>query len=329
MTNLRNLYRQMVLSRRLDEECTALHHQGAIYGYAPFLGQEAAQVGSASALDPARDFAFPTYREFAAAVVLGVDPVAILCHHRGYGDGGLFNSADRHVAPLNSVVGGTALHATGWAMGARLDGSDGCALAYFGDGASSQGEVHEAMNFAAIFGAPVIFFCQNNGWAISVPTDKQVGGGSVAARASGYGIPGVRVDGNDVVAVYEATSEAVERARAGDGPTVIEAMTYRLGPHATSDDPSRYRDKVEEEQWRLRDPIGVAHAALTTAGADDEAFFAEVERETAAEIARIRRDFAAFVPATLREQLELVYEQMPPTVRAQIGAWIDAGGPHV
>src|SRR5581483_12103460 len=233
----------------------------------------------AAALDPARDFAFPTYRDVGVAVTLGVDPAAMLAHHRGFADGGGFDGLAARVAPISSVVGGTALHAAGFAMGAKLDGTGGCAIAYFGEGGSSQGEVHEAMNFASVFELPVVFFCQNNQWAISVPASRQVGGGSVAARAAGYGLAGAQVDGNDVVAVYEATAAAIERGRSGGGATVIEALTYRLGPHATSDDPSRYRSGEEEAAWREREPLVLARRRLLETGEADQAWFGEVDRE--------------------------------------------------
>jgi pyruvate dehydrogenase E1 component alpha subunit len=323
------LYRQMARVRLLEEEAVALHRQGVLKGFAPATGQEAAQVGSAAALDPALDFAFPTYREFGAMVTLGVDPVALLAHHRGLGDGGTFDAAGAHVAPMNSVVGGTALHAVGWAMGAKLDGDAACALAYFGDGASSQGEVHEALNFAAVFTLPVVFFCQNNGWAISVPTSAQVGGGSVAARAAGYGLSGVQVDGNDVVAVHEAVGEAVRRARRGAGATIVEAMTYRRGPHATSDDPSRYRDAAEEASWRARDPLVRSRERLLAAGQTDGEQLERIDAELAAEVARVGDALLAQTPPTLREQFELVYVRSPAAQRERTATWLEAEAAHV
>jgi pyruvate dehydrogenase E1 component alpha subunit len=198
-------------------------------------------------------------------------------------------------------------------MGAKLDGTGGCAIAYFGDGASSQGEVHEAMNFAGVFGLPVVFFCQNNGWAISVPSSAQIAGGSVAARAAGYGIEGVTVDGNDVLAVHDATAAAVARAREGEGATVIEALTYRVGPHATSDDPSRYRTELQE--WR--DPLALVAAQL------EEAFLAEVDADVAAEVEAFRERVLALEPPTFEEQLGLVFEQPPDSALAQARRWVE------
>jgi pyruvate dehydrogenase E1 component alpha subunit len=314
---LRDLYRTMARVRALNDEAVRLQRQGVLLGFAPCVGQEAAQVGSAACLDRSRDFAFQTYRELGVAVTLGVDPAGLLAHFRGYGDGGRYDIRASRLAPLQSVVGGTALHAAGFALGAKLDGTGGCAIAYFGDGASSQGEVHEAMNFAGLFALPVVFFCQNNHWAISVPAAGQIAGGSVAARAAGYGLPGVAVDGNDVLEVHEATAEAVARARGGGGATVIEAVTYRLGPHATSDDPSRYRTEAEESAWRERDPLVLAAEGL------EDAFLAEVAADAAREAEEVRERVLALGPTSLEEQLALVYEQPPASALAQAQRWLE------
>ena len=230
---LRELYSLMVAVRHLDTSAIAWQRQGIIPGYAPELGQEAAQVGSGYAVDTTRDFVFPTYREMGVARTMGVDMVAYMSTHKATWHGGLYNPMESRLAPIQAVVAGSVLHAVGWAHGQTLDGKDGVALTYFGDGASSQGDVHEAMNFAAVMKAPVVFFVQNNGWAISVPTERQVAGGSVAARAAGYGMPALQIDGDDVVAVLEATRRAFAHARSGNGPVLIEAMTYRRGPHST------------------------------------------------------------------------------------------------
>ena len=234
---LRELYSMMVAVLHLDTSAIAWQRQGIIPGYAPELGQEAAQVGSGYAVDTTRDFVVPTYREMGVARTMGVDMVAYMSTHKATWHGGLYNPMETRLAPIQAVVAGSVLHAVGWAHGQTLDEKDGVALTYFGDGASSQGDVHEAMNFAAVMKAPVVFFVQNNGWAISVPTERQVAGGSVAARAAGYGMPALQIDGDDVVAVDEATRRAFAHARAGNGPVLIEAMTYRRGPHSTSDDP--------------------------------------------------------------------------------------------
>ena len=284
----RGLYRDMRTARDLDTEAIALQRQGVFPAYVSVRGQEAAQVGSASALDPTRDFVFPTYREMASALAYGVEMVGYMATHRALWHGGLYDVMGSRFGAINAVVGGPVPHAVGWAVGERLRGDQGVAMAYFGDGASSEGDVHEAMNFAGVFTAPVVFFCQNNQWALSVPNDRQVAGGSIAARAEGYGMPGVLVDGNDAGAVYTATAEAVERARAGGGPTVIEALTYRVEPHSTSDDPGRYRDEAAADRWRRRDPVDLLRTAMLRAGHADEEFLAAVDAEAAKRAEEIR-----------------------------------------
>lgn len=318
---LRRLYRTMVTVRLLDLDGVAMQRQGIMPGYAPMRGQEAAQVGSAAAIDLARDFAFPTYRELGVAVTMGVDPVAYLASHQGAWHGGMWDAAAARLAPINAVVGGAVTHAVGWALGAKLDRSGGVAVAYFGDGASSQGDIHEAMNTAGVSRLPVVFFCQNNGWAISVPTDRQVAGGSVAARAAGYGMPGVRVDGNDVLAVYRATRAAIELARAGGGPTVIEAMTYRSGPHSTSDDPGRYRSLDEEQSWLARDPLILCEEVLRETGTVGDDFFAEVSDTASALVDRVRADVAALGGRPSEEMFDFVFANPPAALLGQKRAW--------
>ncbi|GHF44392.1 pyruvate dehydrogenase E1 component alpha subunit [Amycolatopsis bartoniae] len=316
--DLTELYRLMLVTRRLDEEAIALQRQGVLPGYAPMKGQEAAQVGSAAALDRNRDFGFPNYRDLGAAVALGVDLVGYLATHLGVWHGGLYDPRASRLAPFNAVVGGPVPHAVGWAMGAKLDDTRGVALTWFGDGASSQGDVHEAMNFAAVSRLPVVFFCQNNGWAISVPTERQVAGGSVAARAAGYGIEGVRVDGNDVLAVHEATVEAVERARDGGGPTVIEAMTYRMGPHSTSDDPGRYRTLEEEQKWAERDPLIRAAAQLPPET------LALAEKHATEVVRQVRDGLQALEQRPGEELFSFVYREPTQALLDQQRAWQEA-----
>src|SRR5688572_19979321 len=233
---LRELLRHMVRARRLDRECMALQRQGELTVYPPFEGQEAAQVGSAFALG-AEDWAFPTFRELAAALVRGVDPMQYLWYHRGTWHGGPYDPRATRFGPICVPVATQICHAVGVAMGLEKDGIEACALAYLGDGSASEGDFHEGANLAAVFGAPAILFCQNNGWAISVPTALQTAG-EIWKRAEGLGFHGIRVDGNDVLAVYRATREAATRARSGRGPTLIEAMTYRMGPRPTAADGS-------------------------------------------------------------------------------------------
>jgi pyruvate dehydrogenase E1 component alpha subunit len=312
---LRALYRHMVRARRLDRECMALQRQGELTVYPPFEGQEAAQIGSAYALGR-EDWAFPTFRELAAAIVRGVDPVQYLAYHRGTWHGGPYDPRATRFGPICVPVATQICHAVGVAMGLRMDGSDGCALAYFGDGSASEGDFHEGANLAAVFGAPAILFCQNNGWAISVPTGLQTAG-EIWERARGLGFPGVRVDGNDVLAVYRVTSEAVQRARAGEGPTLIEALTYRLGPHTTADDAARYRDEDEVERWRAFDPIGRYRAWLLAAGHADEAFVAEVDEEAAAWVGEVRAGITSSEPPPAEWVFDWTFADAGPELARQ------------
>ena len=249
-----------MLVRRVDAEATALQRQGELGLWASLLGQEAAQVGSGRALRP-QDYAFPTYREHGVAWCRGVDPLNLLGLFRGVNHGG-WDPDEKNFHLYTIVIGAQTLHATGYAMGIQRDGDvgtgdperDAAVIAYFGDGATTQGDVNEAFVFAAVQNAPVVFFCQNNQWAISEPIEKQTRI-PLYQRASGFGFPGVRVDGNDVLAVYAVTKAALDDAREGNGPTFIEAFTYRMGAHTTSDDPTRYRVAAEVEVWKQRDPI--------------------------------------------------------------------------
>jgi pyruvate dehydrogenase E1 component alpha subunit len=318
---LRELFSLMVAVRHLDSSAIAWQRQGIIPGYAPELGQEAAQVGSGYAVDTTRDFVFPTYREMGVARAMGVDMVAYMSTHKATWHGGLYDPLQSRLAPIQAVVGGSVLHAVGWAHGQTLDQKDGVAMTYFGDGASSQGDIHEAMNFAAVMKAPVVFFVQNNGWAISVPTERQVAGGSVAARAAGYGMPAQRIDGNDVVAVVEATRRAFAHARAGNGPVLIEAMTYRRGPHSTSDDPGRYRSLNEERDDAGEDPLERFRRRLLADGVADEAFFAEALAAAKAEEEHIRAGIQALGPRPGTEMFDLVFQETTPALQAQAANW--------
>jgi len=318
---LRELYTLMAAVRHLDTSAIAWQRQGIIPGYAPELGQEAAQVGSAYAVDTSRDFVFPTYREMGVARTMGVDMVGYMSTHKATWHGGLYNPLESRLAPIQAVVAGSVLHAVGWAHGQTLENATGVALTYFGDGASSQGDVHEALNFAAVMKAPVVFFVQNNGWAISVPTERQVAGGSVAARAAGYGMPALQVDGNDVVAVVEATRRAFAHARAGYGPVLIEAMTYRRGPHSTSDDPGRYRSLDEERDGAGADPLERLKQRLLAEGLADEAFFAEALAAAKAEEEAIRTGIQALGSRPGTEMFDLVFQEPTPALQAQAATW--------
>jgi len=258
-----SLFEDMTVIRRIDVEATALQRQGELALWPPLLGQEAAQIGSGRSLR-GDDFVFSSYRENGVAYCRGVDLTDLLRVWRGNASGGWDPYAINMATP-QIIIGAQTLHATGYAMGIQNDGADSVAVTYFGDGATSEGDVNEAMVFAASFQAPVVFFCTNNHWAISEPVRLQ-SHIQLADRAAGFGIPSLRVDGNDVLAVMAATRVALDRARRGGGPTFIEAVTYRMGPHTTADDPTRYRDANELEDWAAKDPISRVAALLERKG---------------------------------------------------------------
>ena len=281
---LKEMHRQMVVIRRFDTEAANLQRQGQLALWIPSLGQEAAQVGSATATRP-QDHIFPAYREHVIARMRGVDPIKIIELLRGLSHGGWDPKEFNNFHLYTLVLGSQALHATGYAMGMTLDGSTGsgnvetdeAVVVYFGDGASSQGDVNEALVFAASYQTPQLFFLQNNHWAISVPVTRQ-SRTPLYLRPSGFGIPGVQVDGNDVLASYAVTRNYLDEARTGGGPRFIEALTYRMGAHTTSDDPTKYRDDKELDFWSRHDPIARSEKYLRALGAGD-AFFAEITQE--------------------------------------------------
>jgi 2-oxoisovalerate dehydrogenase E1 component alpha subunit len=314
---LRDALELLIRARRLDRECVALQRDGELTVYPPFEGQEAAQVGSALALGD-DDFVFPSFRELAVALARGVDVVEYLQYHRGTWHGGAYDAFASNVAPICVPVATQIVHAVGWALGNKLDDSGRCAIAYFGDGSASEGDFHEGANLAAVFRVPVVLFCQNNRWAISVPGEEQYAA-PIVDRAAGYGIPGVRVDGNDMLAVYRATREAVERARRGDGPTLIEALTYRIGSHTTSDDATRYRDEAEVDAWRARDPIERYRRWLLSAGHVDDAAVAEIERRAESWIADVRAAVTALGTPPREELFAFAYADPPPDVETGAG----------
>ncbi|WP_300082408.1 pyruvate dehydrogenase (acetyl-transferring) E1 component subunit alpha [Propioniciclava sp.] len=319
--------RTMTLARRFDAEATALQRKGELGLWVPLLGQEAAQVGSGAAVGP-RDEVIPSYREHAVAMMMGVDPVAMLGTFRGSTMVDWDSRALRfHL--YSFVIGTQALHAVGYAMGMQRDGlvgnedpdANGALIVYFGDGATSQGDVNEALVFAASYQTPTVFFVQNNQWAISEPIELQ-SRIPLYRRASGFGIPAVRVDGNDVLAVQAVTEWALDRARRGEGPTFIEAFTYRLGAHTTSDDPTKYRHRDEEDAWRAKDPLLRLQMYLLARDAIDEAWLAELEAEADALGVRIREGCLALANPKLEDYWALTYAQLPDALVAQRDAYL-------
>lgn len=279
LDRLPELYQTMVIARGLDEEFINLQRQGQLALYPSCRGQEAAQVGSAAALRET-DWLFPQYRELGVFLVRGIDPGGVGITWRGAWPGGM-GLVERCVAPISIPIGTQALHAVGAAMASTWLDDHGVTMVFIGDGATSEGDVHEALNLAAVRQAPCIFFVQNNGWAISTPTSEQFRTPTLSQRADGYGMPGIRIDGNDVTVCYLAVAEAAKRARQGGGPTFIEAVTYRMGAHTTSDDPSRYRSAEEVAGWEARDPLTRCEAYLRHTGVWTEALSEQVTEETA------------------------------------------------
>jgi pyruvate dehydrogenase E1 component alpha subunit len=309
------LYEMMVVTRDLDTELVNLQRQGELALFASCRGQEAAQVGAAACLRKT-DWLFPQYRELGVFLVRGIPPGNIGAAWRGTWHGGL-EFTRKCCAPISIPVGTQALHAVGAAMAAQRLGEDSTTVAFIGDGATSEGDVHEALNFAAVFKAPCVFYVQNNHWAISVRLDKQTAAPSIAHKAIGYGMPGIRVDGNDVLACYAVMAEAAARAWAGGGPTLIEAVTYRLGPHTTSDDPTRYRSQRELEGWMALDPIPRYRTYLEGQGLWSE----RLDERITARSTRLRADLRNAVfeapDIDVDEVFTTVYAQITPALEAQ------------
>ncbi|KUL35977.1 pyruvate dehydrogenase (acetyl-transferring) E1 component subunit alpha [Streptomyces sp. NRRL F-4489] len=284
---LKRLYAELVRGRRYNTQATALTRQGRLAVYPSSTGQEACQVAAALALQE-QDWLFPSYRDTLAAVARGLDPVQALTLLRGDWHTG-YDPYEHRVAPLCTPLATQLPHAVGLAHAARLKGDDVVALAMVGDGGTSEGDFHEALNFAAVWQAPVVFLVQNNGFAISVPLAKQTAAPSLAHKAVGYGMPGRLVDGNDAPAMHEVLTDAVRRAREGGGPTLVEAVTYRLDAHTNADDATRYRTEAEVETWRAHDPIALMERELTDRGLLTDAF-AAATRESAEQLAAALRD---------------------------------------
>lgn len=313
--DLLELFRLMLLSRRADLEANALQRQGELAVYPPAIGQEAAQIGSAFALE-AGDFVFPSYREIGVAVVRGVDLVDYLNLHRGTWHGGTYDPNETRFGMISIPIATQVLHAVGYAHGVKLDGGREVTMVYFGDGATSQGDFHEGCNFAAVFKTPVVFLCQNNQWAISVPVSKQTVA-PIWKKAEAYGFPGVRVDGNDVLATYLVTKQAVERARAEGVPTLIEAVTYRMGPHSTADDAGRYQPREEIEQWRQLDPLDRYRKFLTSEGLLTDEIKKEFDEAANRLAAHIRKGIAGAPPPPIEDLFEWVFAEKTPRLLAQ------------
>ena len=320
----RTLYRDLITVRRLDAEATALQRQGELGIWASLLGQEAAQVGAGRAMRP-QDMAFPTYREHGVLFTRGIDPIMPFGLFRGVNQGG-WDPQEYKFNQYTIVIGAQTLHATGYAMGITMDGKTGtpegeAVIAFFGDGATSQGDVNEAFVWSGVYHAPIVFFCQNNQYAISEPLERQTRI-PLYRRADGFGFPGVRVDGNDVLATFAVTRAALDHARHGQGPTLIEAYTYRMGAHTTSDDPTRYRIASEVESWQAKDPILRFRAFLEKQQLGDDAFFAEVDEQARREAVALRERVLELQDPDPVSMFDHVYPHGSPEVDEQRAAFV-------
>jgi pyruvate dehydrogenase E1 component alpha subunit len=316
------LYRDLVLVRRIDTEAVALQRQGELGIWASCLGQEAAQVGSGRALRP-HDMAFPSYRELGVAWCRDVDPATMLGLFRGTSLAG-WDPFEHNFNTYTIIIGAQTLHATGYAMGIQCDGAvgtgdperDTACLVYFGDGATSQGDVSESMVWAGSSHLPVVFFCQNNQWAISEPVERQ-SRIPIFERANGFGFPGVRVDGNDVLASLAVTRQALDHARSAQGPTLIEAYTYRINPHTTNDDPRRYRAASEVEAWKAKDPIDRVRKYLVNHTDISPEFFDELGQESTKLAEHLRTACRTLPEPTPESLFDNVFAEMPDELREQ------------
>jgi pyruvate dehydrogenase E1 component alpha subunit len=310
-TDLKRLYRAMLLGRRLDERMLRLQRQGRIGTFAPIKGQEASQLGSAFTLRPT-DWMVPSFRETAAMLWRGWPIEKFLLFFAGYLEGGQ-PAPEQHDLPITIPVATQLPHAVGLAYAIQYKGDDAVVMAYCGDGATSEGDFHEALNFAGVWHSPIVFVIQNNQWAISVPLKKQTHSRTIAQKALAYGFPGIQVDGNDILAVYAASREAVERARGGGGPTLIECVTYRLGVHTTADDPTKYRSDEEVKAWERKDPLTRFVAYLEKKNLFEQG----LEEQVDAEIARAVKAFEETPAADPLGMFKHAYADLPPHLRQQ------------
>ena len=321
--DLKRLYRAMVLGRRLDERMLKLQRQGRIGTFAPIKGQEASQIGSVFTLKPT-DWLVPSFRETASMLWRGWPIEKLLSLYAGRLEGSSPGPEQRDL-PVTIPVATQLPHAVGIAYGVQYRGEDAVVMTYFGDGATSEGDFHEACNFAGVWHVPVVFVCQNNQWAISVPLKKQTNSRTIAQKAIAYGFPGIQVDGNDVLAVYAASREAVERARGGEGPTLIECVTYRLGVHTTADDPTKYRTDEEVKAWEQKDPLTRFRAYLEKKNVLEPALEEKIDEEIARGVER----FEAMPPADPLGMFEHAYAELPAHLvaeRAELAARLAAPG---
>lgn len=309
-------FEKIVLARTFNDRALSLQREGRIGTYASIWGQEASQVGSALAFEE-RDWLFPSFRESGVLVAKGFPPWMLFRYWRG-DERGMKSPEGLNIFPMSVPVGSHIPHAAGTAMAMRLKGDDAVAAAYFGDGGSSRGDFHESLNFAGVFKAPAVFLCQNNQWAISIPRCRQSGAKTIAQRAASYGFPGIQVDGNDVVAVYKATREAVERARKGEGPTLIECFTYRLGDHTTADDASRYRSEEEVKEWEAKEPLIRLRKFMEGRGLWSEEYEEEVKEKARESIDGEIKKAEEYADPDPGDIIRYTYEELTPRMKRDL-----------
>lgn len=314
-SELKDLFRLMIFTRLADQKALAMQRQGRMGTYAPVMGQEASQIGSAKALQQ-EDWLIPSYRETGALITRGIPLHHIYLYWIGNEMASRWEKKF-NALPMSVPVGSQSLHAVGIAWACKLRQKKAAALVYFGDGATSTGDVHEAMNFAGVFHLPVVFFCQNNQYAISVPRRSQSAAETLAQKASAYGYHGLQVDGNDLFAVHLAVSEALEKARNGGGPTFVESLTYRLGPHTTSDDPTRYREEKELELWKPLDPLIRVRCYLEKKGLWTSAWEEKVTEESRNEIEQEVSEAENAPPPKPEEIFEYTFSGLTPDLTEQ------------
>ncbi|SFF73106.1 pyruvate dehydrogenase E1 component alpha subunit [Halobacillus alkaliphilus] len=313
---LKLFYEKMLRARMMDKKCVNLQRQGRIGTYVPYEGQEAAQVGSALAVEEG-DWMFPTYRDHAATMTFGHSLRNLLLYWVGRIEGGI-PPEGKNIFPPAVPIASQLLHATGVAWAEKKKNTDRVSLVYFGDGATSEGDFHEGLNFASVFKVPVVFFNQNNGYAISVPMEKQMNSKTIAQKGLGYEIPSIRIDGNDIAAVYLETKKAVERARNGEGPTLIEAVTWRYGAHTTADDPSKYRDQAEiDNRRKTTDPLSRLEKYMKNEGIWDEEWLTNTENKITNEINTALDEMQKYPEANIDDVFENVFEKLTWTLEEQ------------
>jgi len=316
---VQTLYRQMILVRTFDRKAISLQRQGRLGTYAPFEGQEAAQVGSALALNE-NDWMFPTYRDHAATITFGHLMPHVFLYWNGRVEG-CIAPAGKHIFPPAVPIATQLPHAAGAAMAEKRKGTKNAVVVYFGDGATSEGDFHEGMNFASVFQAPVVFFNQNNQFAISVPIEKQMNSATIAQKSVAYDIPGIRIDGNDIFAVYFHTKQALERARNGEGPTLIEAVTWRVGAHTTADDPKKYRDQETNSKHMKLDPLVRLERFMKIEKMWDESWHTSVLQRAADTVEAAVKEMESYPPADPNDLFDYVFEVAPWTIAEQKQAY--------